>query len=237
METIVTNVRGTETVLAAAARSGTRVLLASTSEVYGKGIRYPFAEDDDVVLGPTSRRRWAYAASKLLDEFYCFAYRDEVQLPAIPFRLFNTVGARQTGRYGMVIPRFVRQALDGEPITIYGDGTQRRCFCDVRDVVEAIVGLLDRTDAPVQVYNIGGTEEVTIRELAERIRAVTNSASPIVTLSYDEVYPPGFEDMVRRVPSTERIRDLLGWRPRHSLDDIIESVVAYERTSQARSSG
>ncbi len=233
VKTISTNVRGTENVLHAAMRSGSRVLVASTSEVYGKGIRFPLAEDDDVVLGPTSRSRWAYATSKMIDEFACFAYHAEEGLAALPFRLFNTVGARQTGRYGMVVPRFVGQALDGRPITIYGDGTQQRCFCDVRDVIAALAALIERVDAPVRVYNIGNTEEVTIRALAERVKLATGSSSPIVHVAYDEAYPPGFEDMQRRVPDTTRIRSLLGWTPKHALDDILRSVIEYERARRS----
>jgi UDP-glucose 4-epimerase len=233
VKTITTNVQGTENVLHAAMRSGSRVLVASTSEVYGKGVRYPLAEDDDVLLGPTSRSRWAYAASKMIDEFACFAYHAEEGLVAVPFRLFNTVGARQTGRYGMVVPRFVSQALDGRPITIYGDGTQQRCFCDVRDVVRAITALVDRVDAPVQVYNIGNTEEVTIRELAECVKLATGSSSPIVHVPYDEAYPPGFEDVQRRVPDTARIRSLVGWTPSYTLDDIIRSIVEHETDRRA----
>lgn len=230
VETITTNVRGTENVLAVALAADARVLVASTSEVYGKGIRYPFAEDDDVVLGPTERRRWAYAAGKMVDEFLSFAYHRQYGLRAIPFRLFNTAGARQTGRYGMVIPRFVRQALNGDPMTVYGDGTQQRCFCDVRDVVAALTGLIDEDELDVALYNIGHTEEVTIRELAERIRASIGSRSAIVLLPYDEVYPPGFEDMSRRIPDTTRIGEAVGWRPERTLDDIIASVVDHERT-------
>ena len=234
VETITTNVRGTENVLAVALAAGARVLVASTSEVYGKGIRYPFAEDDDIVLGPTGKRRWAYAASKMVDEFLCFAYYRQYGLPAVPFRLFNTAGARQTGRYGMVLPRLVRQALEGHPMTVYGDGTQQRCFCDVRDVVSALVGLIDRDDLDVQLYNIGNTEEVTILELAERIRAATGSTSEIVLLPYDDVYPPGFEDMTRRIPDTSRVATLLDWTPKQSLDDIIESVVDHERSRSGK---
>ena len=228
LRTIQTNVGGTENVLAAGLRCGSRVLVASTSEVYGKGVRYPMSEDDDVLLGPTSRSRWAYAASKMIDEFLCFAYHAETGLSAVPVRLFNTVGARQTGRYGMVIPRLVSQALDGEPITVFGDGTQRRCFCDVRDVVEALVRLIDQDDAPVRVYNIGNTEEVTIGEIANRIKTATGSESPIIHVPYDEAYPPGFEDMQRRIPDTSRIRAQLGWAPQHSLDEILSSVIEHE---------
>jgi UDP-glucose 4-epimerase len=233
LRTIETNVRGTENVLAAALNSGSRVLVASTSEVYGKGVRFPLAEDDDVVLGPTSKRRWAYAASKMIDEFLCFAYHAEHGISATPVRLFNTVGARQTGRYGMVIPRLVGQALDGEPISVFGDGTQRRCFCDVRDVVDALEGLISQVDAPVRVYNIGNTEEVTIDELATRIKTATGSTSPIVHVPYDEAYPPGFEDMQRRIPDTTRIRAQVGWVPKHSLDDILSSVIQHELARRA----
>jgi UDP-glucose 4-epimerase len=231
VRTIETNVRGTENVLKAALPNLTRVLVASTSEVYGKGTRYPFREDDDVVLGPTMTKRWAYAATKMVDEFLCLAYHDEYGLPVVPFRLFNTVGARQTGRYGMVIPRLVRQALSGAPLTVFGDGTQQRCFCDVRDVTDAVVGLVERTDAPVQVYNIGNTEEVSIAELADRIVSAAGSSSSIQLVPYDEAYPPGFEDMHRRIPDTTRIHSLLDWTPKHSLDDIIASVIEHERAS------
>lgn len=229
VHTIETNIMGTEYVLKSALRYGCRVLLASTSEVYGKGSKLPFSEEDDVLLGATSRSRWAYAASKMVDEFLGLAYQREFGLEVVPFRLFNTVGPRQTGRYGMVIPRFVRQALCGEAITVYGDGTQRRCFCDVRDIVSAIVGLSQHPRAPGQVYNIGGTEEITIYDLARRVKECAQSASPIVTIPYDEAYAPGFEDMQRRVPDTSRIHALLGWSPQRSLDEVLNSVVEFER--------
>jgi UDP-glucose 4-epimerase len=206
------------------------VLVASTSEVYGKGIRFPLAETDDVVLGPTGRSRWAYAASKMIDEFYSFAFHEQHGVEAIPFRLFNTVGARQTGRYGMVIPNLVRQALAGEPLTVFGDGTQRRCFCDVRDVIRALTALVERDEVPVDVYNIGNTEETSILELAELVRSVTGSSSPIQLVPYEDAYPSGFEDMARRVPDTTKIRSLIGWSPTHRLVDIIESVVEHQRT-------
>jgi UDP-glucose 4-epimerase len=222
--TIETNVMGTEAVLQAALRYGCRVLIASTSEVYGKGSRIPFSEDDDVLLGPTSKSRWGYAASKMVDEFLGLAYHREHGLDVVPFRLFNTVGPRQTGRYGMVIPRFVGQALRNEPLTIFGDGTQSRCFGDVRDIVRAIVGLSVHPQAPGRVFNIGGEEEVTIRELAERIRALTESASELVYIPYDQAYAVGFEDMQRRVPDTTRIRTLLGWQPEIGLHDLLVSV-------------
>jgi UDP-glucose 4-epimerase len=229
VHTIETNVMGTEAVLQAALRYGCRTLLASTSEVYGKGSKIPFAEEDDVLLGSTGKSRWAYAASKMVDEFLGLAYQREFGLAVVPFRLFNTVGPRQTGRYGMVIPRFVRQALRGERITVYGDGTQSRCFGDVRDIVRALIDLAQHPDAPGQVLNIGSTEEVSIGELAERVKAITRSDSPIVKIPYSEAYAPGFEDMQRRVPDTSRLQGLINWQPRHSLAEILQSVVAYER--------
>lgn len=224
VQTIETNVGGTEHVLQAALRYGCRVLLASTSEVYGKGSRMPFAEDDDVVLGPTSRSRWAYSASKMVDEFLGLAYGREYGLPVVVFRLFNTIGPRQTGQYGMVVPRFIRQALRGEPITVYGDGTQSRCFCDVADAARAIIGLASHPDAPGQVFNIGGTHSVSIEELAERVRKIADSSSEIVHIPYEEAYAPGFEDMDRREPDTSRIRELLDWRPKIGLDQTLERV-------------
>jgi UDP-glucose 4-epimerase len=227
VHTIATNVMGTEAVLQAAARYRAKVLVASTSEVYGKGSRVPFREDDDVVLGPTNKSRWAYEASKMVDEFLALAYYRERDLPVIVARLFNTVGPRQTGRYGMVIPRFLTQALRGQPITVYGDGAQSRCFCDVSDVVVALVGLALHPDAIGRVYNVGSNEEVTILELAHRVRSVTHNASPIQLIPYDQAYAPGFEDMRRRVPDTTRVRNLLGWEPRVSLDDILARAASY----------
>ncbi len=229
VHTIETNVMGTEAVLQAALRYGCRTLLASTSEVYGKGSKIPFAEEDDVLLGSTSKSRWAYAASKMVDEFLGLAYQREFGLAVVSFRLFNTVGPRQTGRYGMVIPRFVRQALRGEQITVYGDGTQSRCFGDVRDIVRALIDLAQHPDAPGQVFNIGSTEEVSIGELAEQVKAITRSDSPIVKIPYSEAYAPGFEDMQRRVPDTSRLQSLINWQPHYSLTEILQSVVAYER--------
>ena len=229
VHTIETNVMGTEAVLQAALRYGCRVLLASTSEVYGKGSKLPFGEEDDVLLGASSKSRWAYAASKMVDEFLGLAYLREYGLEVVPFRLFNTVGPRQTGRYGMVVPRFVRQALTGEPLTVYGDGTQTRCFCDVRDVVRALVDLARHPDAPGRVYNIGSVEEVSIRALAERVKSLIHSDSPIINVPYAEAYAPGFEDMRRRLPDTSRLNALIGWQPHHNLDEILQTVVAYER--------
>lgn len=224
VHTIETNVMGTEAVLKAALRYRAKVLIASTSEVYGKGNSVPFREDDDVVLGPTSRSRWAYAASKMVDEFLALAYHREKGLPVVIVRLFNTVGPRQTGRYGMVIPRFVDQALRREPITVYSDGTQSRCFCDVSDVVSALIGLAQHPEAIGKVYNIGSSEEVCIRDLATQIKEVTHSTSDIVYIPYNEAFAPSFEDMQRRVPDTSRVQALLGWQPELSLKQILVRV-------------
>ncbi len=233
VHTIETNIMGTEAVLQAAARYRARVVLASTSEVYGKGVRVPFREDDDVVLGPTDKSRWAYAASKMVDEFLALAYYREKGLPVVIARLFNTVGPRQTGRYGMVVPRFVSQALRGVPLTVYGDGTQSRCFCDVSDTVRALVGLTTHPDAVGRVFNVGSQEEISIRDLAERVLAVTGSRSPIHFIPYDQAYAPGFEDMARRVPDTGRIEALLGWRPQIALDTTLTRVADWMRCQDA----
>lgn len=224
VRTIQTNIMGTEAVLRVAARYRVPVLISSTSEVYGKGVRVPFCEDDDVLLGATCRSRWAYAASKMVDEFLGLAYHREVGLPVVIARLFNTVGPRQTGRYGMVVPRFIAQALRGDPITVYGDGRQSRCFCDVGDVVVALIGLMEHPAAAGRVFNVGSTAEITIEALAQRVREITGSASPIVHIPYDEAYAPGFEDMRRRVPDIGRIRSLLGWEPRITLDETLARV-------------
>ena len=234
VQTIETNVGGTEHVLRAALRYGCRVVIASTSEVYGKGSKIPFAEDDDVVLGSTSRSRWAYAASKMVDEFLGLAYGREYELPVVILRLFNTVGPRQTGRYGMVIPRFIHQALNGDPITVYGDGTQSRCFCDVADVVPAIIGLAEHPDSPGRVFNVGGTESISILALAERIRDLTASVSEIVQVSYEEAYAPGFEDMARREPDIGRVSQLLGWYPRVPFREILQRTIDYARERATR---
>lgn len=234
--TIETNVMGTEAVLKAALRYGCRVLLASTSEVYGKGSKIPFSEEDDVLLGATSKSRWGYAASKMVDEFLGLAYYREYGLPVTIFRLFNTVGPRQTGRYGMVVPRFVAQALRDAPITVFGDGDQRRCFCDVSDVVRALLGLAVSENAVGRVYNVGSDEEISIRELAERIRELVDSPSEIVYVPYAEAYATGFEDMQRRVPDTTRIRELLGWRPRIKLDELLVRMRDHMRLYEERHS-
>jgi UDP-glucose 4-epimerase len=224
VQTVKTNIMGTEAVLKTALRYGCRVLIASTSEVYGKLDAIPFAEENDIVLGATSKSRWAYACSKMLDEFLGFAYYREYGLPVVLMRLFNTVGPRQTGHYGMVIPRLMRQALRGEPITVYGDGTQMRCFCDVSDVVPAIIALAHHPEAIGNLYNIGNNEEVSIMELAERIKIIAKSTSDIVLVPYSEAYAPGFEDMQRRVPDIRKVNDLLGWVPTLGLNDILLRV-------------
>ena len=224
--TITTNVHGTENVLAPAAEFGKRVIIASTSEVYGKSSRESFAEDDDLVIGPSVHSRWSYACSKLLDEFLLMAHCRAAGLPGTVVRFFNTVGPRQTGRYGMVVPRFVGAALAGKPLQVYGDGGQTRCFCHVADVVEALLLLLERRETYGQVYNIGSTESISIMELAKRVIRNTKSSSAIETVPYDIAYAAGFEDMRRRRPDTSKIAALTGWKPRHDLDDIIADVAA-----------
>ena len=231
VRTIETNVRGTEAVLEAAALRRVPVLITSTSEVYGKATKLPFSEEDDLVLGPTSKGRWAYACSKALDEFLGIAYFREKGLPVTIARLFNTVGPRQTGRYGMVMPTFVQQALAGRPLTVYGDGSQRRCFGYVGDVVGALCRLMERPEARGGVYNIGSQEEVSILELAQRVRARLGSASAIELIPYEEAYQSGFEDMTRRVPDITRIRELIGFEPVTRLDEIIDRIADYYRAS------
>jgi UDP-glucose 4-epimerase len=226
VHTIETNVHGTEVVLRHAVKKRKLVFIASTSEVYGKSADVPFREDADLVLGATTRHRWAYACSKMLDEFHALAYYKERKLPVVVFRLFNTVGPRQTGQYGMVLPNFVRQALAGEPITVFGDGTQSRSFTYVGDVVRALLTLMDEPGAIGQVLNIGNVEEVSIRGLAERVKAAAGSTSEIVTIPYDQAYESGFEDMPRRVPDLTKIRALIGYEPRVQLDEIISHVLA-----------
>ena len=233
VHTLENNVRGTEKVLVAASRSGAGVLLTSTSEVYGKSEKSHFREDDDLLIGPPTFARWGYACSKLLDEFLAMAYWREKRLPVYIVRLFNTVGPRQTGRYGMVVPRFVQAAARGEPIAIYGDGKQSRCFCHVSDVVRALVALPGYPQAVGQIYNVGSTEEVTILELAQRVKRFTKSHSELQFIPYDEAYAKDFEDMRRRVPSIEKIRQLTGWQPTKSLDEIIRQTVEYARAEGA----
>ena len=230
VRTLETNVHGTEVVLKAAAKKQRTVVVASTSEVYGKSDAVPFREDGDIALGPTIKHRWAYACSKALDEFLALAYWKEKRLPVIIVRFFNTVGPRQTGRYGMVVPNFVRQALAGEPITVFGDGTQTRCFTYVGDVVGALTAIVGREEAHGNVYNVGNTEEISIFGLAERVKGLTKSSSPIVRIPYDQAYQSGFEDMPRRVPDLAKIRALIGYEPRVSLDEILRLVIEYQRT-------
>jgi len=234
VHTIETNVHGTEVVLRIASKKKKLVVIASTSEVYGKSTNVPFSEDADLVLGPSSKHRWAYACSKLIDEFLALAYWKERKLPVIVVRLFNTVGPRQTGQYGMVIPHFVRQALAGEPITVFGDGTQSRSFTYVGDVVRALVSLIDEPRAVGRVFNIGNGREITIGDLAEKIKAMTGSASEIVRIPYDQAYESGFEDMPRRVPNIARIQALTGYKPTVELDEILERVIAHFASSQTR---
>jgi UDP-glucose 4-epimerase len=243
VHTIETNVMGTEAVLKAALRYRAKVLIASTSEVYGKGNQVPFREDDDVVLGPTLRSRWAYAASKMVDEFLALAYHREKGLPVVVFRLFNTVGPRQTGRYGMVIPRFVQQGLRGQPLTVFGDGKQSRCFLHVRDAVDAIISLAECPEAVGEVFNIGSTDEVTIEHLANRVLQTCHQmkgeetdaqASGVVFIPYDQAYAVGFEDMVRRIPDISKLNRLTGWVPRRSLDEILKGVVNQEMKNLER---
>ncbi len=216
-------------VLAQANKKQKPVFLASTSEVYGKSDDLPFREDGDLLLGPTFTGRWAYACSKALDEYLALAYWRERGLPVVIGRLFNTVGPRQTGRYGMVVPSFVRQALAGKPVTVFGDGSQRRCFCHVRDVVGAMVGLMERDDAHGDAFNIGSTEEISMLELAERVRAVTESSSEIAFVPYDEAYEEGFEDVPTRVPDIGKLNRLLEWRPTKALSDILAEIVEHQR--------
>jgi UDP-glucose 4-epimerase len=224
VRTIETNVNGTQMILEAACRKRKLVLTASTSEVYGKNTNVPFHEDADLVLGPTTKGRWSYAASKALDEFLALSYWKEKKLPVIVVRLFNTVGPRQTGRYGMVLPNFVKAALDNTPINIFGNGQQSRCFCDVRDTVEALIRLMDTDRSVGEVTNVGNTEEITIENLAHMVKARTKSTSPIEYVPYDKAYEPGFEDMMRRVPSVEKLYALTGFRPETPLTEIIDRV-------------
>lgn len=227
VRTIETNIKGTEVVLELAAKKKKKVLIASTSEVYGKALKVPFCEDDDLVMGATGKGRWSYACSKMIDEFLALAYWREKQVPTVVVRLFNTVGPRQTGQYGMVVPRFVTQARRNEPITVYGDGTQRRCFTWVGDVVRALIALSQHPGAVGEIFNLGSTEEVTILELAERAKGLTGSQSPILFVPYEQAYAKGFEDMARRVPSIEKAERLIGYRPTMGLDGILKSVNAY----------
>jgi UDP-glucose 4-epimerase len=237
VRTIETNVRGTEVVLEVANKKKKTVLIASTSEVYGLSDRVPFREDGNLVLGSTSKGRWSYACSKAIDEFLALAYWREKRLPTIIVRLFNTVGPRQTGQYGMVVPRFVKQAIAGRPLTVFGDGAQTRCFCHVADVVGALIKLVDTPASVGEVFNIGSTEEVSILQLAETVKRMASSSSEIVFVPYDEAYEEGFEDMPRRVPDTTKIDNLVGFSPTYKLDGIIRSVIEYQRGTSPASRG
>lgn len=229
--TIETNLEGTEVALRLARRYRKKLLLASTSEVYGKSTAIPFREDSDRVMGPTTKSRWSYAESKAIDEFLALAYHKQFGVPVVICRFFNTVGPRQTGSYGMVIPRMVQKALAGQPITVHGDGNQTRCFCNVKDAVRAVLALANEPQAIGEIFNVGSQEEVTIRQLAERVKARTASTSEIVYIPYEQAYEKGFEDMSRRVPSIEKIRAAVGWQPTFSLDQTLDEVIAYFRTA------
>ena len=235
VNTIETNVHGTEKVLTLANKKKKKVVFTSTSEVYGKADTVPFREDDDLVLGPTSKGRWSYACSKAIDEFLALAYHKEKHLPVVVVRLFNTVGPRQTGRYGMVIPNFVKQALLGHPLTVHGDGTQTRCFTDVHDVVGQLAALADEPRAVGEVFNVGNDhEEVTILDLAKRVKERARSKSEIVLVPYEKAYEEGFEDMQRRVPALSKLRALTGYEPQVSLDEILDRVIAYFTSDATR---
>jgi UDP-glucose 4-epimerase len=237
VKTIETNIRGTEIVLELAAKKRKRVLIASTSEVYGKREHIPFREDDDLVMGPTNKGRWSYACSKAIDEFMAIAYWKEKRVPTVVARLFNTVGPRQTGRYGMVIPNFVTQALQDKEITVYGDGSQSRCFTHVSDVIGALMKIVEHTDAVGEVYNIGSTQEITILQLAEKIKELTGSKSNIVFVPYDQAYEEGFEDMMRRVPDISKINRLIGYEPKIPLDETLKSVIDYQQSKLQERAG
>jgi len=232
VRTIETNVKTTELVLAAACKKRKKVFVASTSEVYGKSVDVPFQEDGDLVLGATTRGRWSYACSKAIDEFLAIAYWRERRCPTLVARFFNTVGPRQTGRYGMVVPRFVKQALANEPLTVHGDGQQTRCFTHVSDAVRAAIGLMDSDKTVGEVFNVGNEEEITILELATRIRQLAESDSEIVLVPYEEAYGENFEDMPRRVPSLVKIRKVIGYEPRMGLEETLQSVIAHQRARQ-----
>ncbi len=229
VRTIETNLLGTELILRLGRRYRKKVLIASTSEVYGKSTAIPFAEDADRVMGPTTKSRWSYAESKAIDEFLALAYHKQFDLPVVICRFFNTVGPRQTGSYGMVIPNFVQQALAGQPITVYGDGRQSRCFCNVKDTVRAVIALAAEPKAVGEIFNVGGQEEISIGDLAQRVAARAGSQSGSVLVPYDEAYEKGFEDMFRRVPNTEKIKAAIGWQPTIGLDQTLDEVIGYFR--------
>lgn len=227
VETLDTNVKGTETVLRLANRFKKKVFIASTSEVYGKHVEHTLSEEDNRVMGSVKKRRWAYACSKTLDEFLALAYHDEKKLPVVIGRLFNTVGPRQTGQYGMVLPNFVQSALLGKPITVYGDGSQSRSFCHVSDVVDAVVKLMNEPAAEGDIFNVGSDREITIKELASKVKEMTRSPSEIEYIPYEKAYGPGFEDMERRCPDIGKVRALIGFEPTQDLKAIIQSVIDY----------
>ena len=227
VRTIENNVKGTEAVLEFAGKKKKKVLITSTSEVYGKSTKIPFCEDDDLVMGGTQKGRWSYACSKAIDEFLALAYWKERGLPVVIVRLFNTVGPRQTGRYGMVLPSFVRAALAGEPLTVFGDGKQSRCFCHVNDTVGALAKLIEHPQAVGEIFNVGSEEEISIGKLARLVKLMTHSASPIQYVPYDQAYEAGFEDMQRRVPDTSKIKNLVGFRTTHDTRQVVQSVIDY----------
>ena len=232
VQSIETNIYGTELVLKLANKKKKKVVLASSSEVYGKSENVPFRETHDMVLGPTTHQRWSYACSKAIDEFLALSYHRQMQLPVIVVRLFNTVGPRQIGRYGMVVPRFIRQALSGGPITVYDDGEQSRCFTYVGDVVNALVGLVNEERAVGQVFNIGSTEEITIRQLAERVRERVDPGLEVRYIPYSEAYAEGFEDMRRRVPSIDKIHEYIGYEPTRNIDSILDELIDHYRSAE-----
>jgi UDP-glucose 4-epimerase len=234
VRTIETNIRATEIVLGLASKKKKPVFIASSSEVYGKGEALPFREDGDLVLGSTSKGRWSYACSKALDEFLAIAYWREKKVPIVVARLFNTIGPRQTGQYGMVVPRFVKQGLAGQPMTVYGDGNQSRCFMHVRDAVKALVGLMQKEQAYGEVYNLGNDKEISIMDLAKTVHRMTGTRSEIVTVPYGEAYESGFEDMPKRIPALDKIHQLLGWRPSIDLEQALTDVIAYQSEREER---
>ena len=232
-KSILTNINGTENVLKAALKDRKPTFIASTSEVYGKATKFPFAEDDDLTIGATKNLRWSYASAKQLDEFLTLAYVREVGLPAVVLRFFNTTGPRQTGRYGMVLPNFVQSALEGRPLLVHGTGEQTRCFGHVADVVEALVRLMDTPAARGEVFNVANDQEISIRGLAEQVIAATGSRSEIRLIPYSDVYPVGFEDMARRLPDVSKLERAIGFRPRRPLSEIIRDIIAEKRASMA----
>ena len=235
ISTIENNVQATEVVFSAAAKKGKRVLFTSTSEVYGLSTDLPYREDGNIVMGAASKGRWSYACSKALDEFLALAYFNERQLPVTVVRLFNTVGPRQTGHYGMVVPSLVQQAMTGKPMTVYGDGSQSRCFGFVKDVVKALVALMERPEAVGEIYNIGASTEISILDLAKRVKEITGSSSPIVLIPYDDAYETGYQDMPRRIPDTSKLRNLVGFAPTTAIDEIVDSVMKSFLARQERS--